>query len=234
MRELMQQIVETYLCSPEAIEVLSKAVQSQFQKSITEMVTGYNSPLRKQMDEAIAKSLKIDGAIDVPSYNDVILKIIERQVRTGTEQAIEKQVAERMKTLLTPAPERIKLSELLEEYRLYLKDRYESGCVCHGESQFAFTIREESTKGFTRVCLWQDRSDRDKPTKTASPDIAFGVYKEKIYTLKINGADASELFAGPFYNFERKLFQMKAAETKIEMDINDNDHVDTHYGPEYD
>lgn len=226
MKNLMQQIVESYLCSDAALQVIGKAVEETFKRQIQEQIGGHHSEFRKQLDEGILKALKINGSIDVPSYNDAILKVIERQVRGATEQAIERQVASRIKSLLQPVPEKIKLSELLEQYRRHLRDKAMGGCTCSTEGRFGVTI--EYRDGWVYLTVWEDIADK---RSNRTPSFRMAIYRSKSYSLSIDGhGDAKRaMFVGPLYEFEKMLFQIHAAQTEIELDIVEGD-VDTHYG----
>lgn len=79
------------------------------------------------------QSLALHDELDLPSYNETILRIVRTQVEHATESAIEKQVAANLEELLTPAPERITFSKLCEDYLAYVKGRAEGGCICHGD-----------------------------------------------------------------------------------------------------
>lgn len=237
--------VEAFMKSPEATTKIAAVVKKECESAI-ENALRWNTPFAKAVGEAVNKALVLHGEIDLPSYNDTILKIVENCVKTGTEKAIERQVAERMKELLTPAPEKIKLSELLEQYREQLKD-HDYGCECDGEKHFVVELADEK-QGFFYVRLNEEKHSTLTTYKTW--DIQFGIHltransneegkkylrEGELFSLSFKNAETEKkMFIGPIYNFERSIFQMKAAKTKVIIDREDADEVNTNYGHEYD
>ncbi len=220
-----EQAVSQYMASDECSKKIAEVAKKTCDDAIKSAL-GYGSDFSKQVNAAVAKCLGLHADIDLPSYNDAILKIVAKQVEACTRDAIEKQVAGRMKELLTPAPESIKLSELIDQYREHLKEQATAGCVCHGDERFACRIEPSGTAGFTDVRLNKEAEVSGRPPQW---DIRFGIYKDMIYTLSFQDADVDKaMFAGPFYQFERSLFQMKAAKTKVLIDCNSDD-IDTDY-----
>ena len=142
-----------YMRSPEAKAVITKAVKETVDRHIQESLRTY-SAFGKQVEEAVGKALQLHGDIDLPSYNDAILKIVAAQVEHATKQSIEAQVAERMKDLLTPAPATIRLSELVKQYVEMLREKENSGCVCYGDrKEITFQVSEISYGMFREVIL---------------------------------------------------------------------------------
>jgi hypothetical protein len=233
MAEPLTAIAETavaeYMRSPAAAEKVAAVVKKEVDKAIEEAL-GWSSEFRKTVNAAVSKALKVHGDIDLPSYNETILKIVARQVETSTRDSIEKEVARRMKDLLTPAPETIKLSELAEQYQKFLKEQASAGCVCYGEVRFAVQIEEADQYGYRSVLF---DKDGDRTKRKYEWDIRLGVTKEgRIYNLAFQNQDVNKvMFAGPFYAFERSLFQMKAAGTLLQIDVTVDD-IDTNYGGE--
>jgi len=226
-----------YMRSPEAKAVITKAVKETVDRHIQESLRTY-SAFGKQVEEAVGKALQLHGDIDLPSYNDAILKIVAAQVEHATKQSIEAQVAERMKDLLTPAPATIRLSELVKQYVEMLREKENSGCVCYGDrKEITFQVSEISYGMFREVIL-----DPEHNTKRHDCEIRFGVSLEKklgpnagsIYHLAFKNQDVEkQMFVGPLYGFERSIFQMKAAGTAIVLDHDEVD-IETSYSPEHD
>lgn len=218
--------VRGYLATADGAEFAKKAIHKVLQTAI-ESATGHSSEFRKRVDAAMLKAIQLHEDICIASYNDAILKIIERQLDGAVHDAIDSEVAGRMKELLQPVPASIKLSKLAEDYREYLKDKSSSGCFCHGESVMTFVKEEQSTSGFVHYGL------DDEPNKSIRKcEIQFGLYKSKVYSLTFDSSEIEKrLFVGPIYGFHRTLFQMKAAQTEVVIDCEPGD-VELDYGQE--
>jgi hypothetical protein len=223
-----------------ASEAVEKAIERALTKTVNEIVDqelrSY-SEFGKQLTEVVKKSLALNGELDLPSYNAQILQIVQRQVEAYTRETIQKQVAENLQKILEPPPETITLSKLVETYREYLKDSIDAGCVCYGDAhEITVLVEQSDIRGFTHVYL------DDEPNQTKHKcAIHFGVYfgskpqeeglkAGEVYHLAFQNQDVERLmFAGPFHGFERMLFQMKAAKSKVIFDC-DVDDLEKSYG----
>lgn len=230
-------IAADYMHSPEAMEVITKAVKETVNRHIQESLRTY-SDFGKQVEAAVQKALCLHGPLDLPSYNDTILKIVAAQVERATTECIEAQVANRMKELLTPAPATIRLSELVAQYLKELREKEDAGCVCYGErKEITFEVGDREHDSFRDIILSPERD-----AKKHDCQIRFGVHLKAnlgpntgtIYHLVFRNADVEKrMFSGPFYGFERMLFQMKAAGTAIVLDHHEID-IETDYTPDHD
>jgi len=203
-------------------QAVERAVTITVRECVERNLTSY-SAFGKQVEEVVKKSLQLHGSIDLPSYNDMILKIIAAQVEHATNESIEKQVAERMKELLSPAPESITLTDLVIEFINHAKREYESGCVCTGGNakKISLCVKDEgSSSSFFSIGL-----DREGEKTINQCDIYFGCNRKgEIYHLRFRNEEVERrMFVGPLYGFERMLFQMKAAKTKIVIDQDPED-----------
>jgi len=236
LNEVARNAVEEYLRSDAAVKKIAETVQKTTDRAIEETLSSY-SDFGKQVKAAVSKSLAIHGKIELPEYNHMLLNMIAVHVEHATKDSIQRQVAERMKDLLEPAPAEIKLSELIEQYREFLKDRANSGCSCDSRHEFYFKVEDEDDDFFRRIAL-----SESKPERHLSADIRFGLsrgarprgetpFVGEIYTLSFreNQEIERKMFVGPLYGFQRSLFQMQAAKTAIIVDVYASD-VDTSYG----
>ena len=219
--------------------LIEKAIEEAVTKTVTEQIKGAlreYSDFGKQVDKAIGKALALHGELDLPAYNDTILKIIERQVAKGTTAAIERQVAERVKHLLTPAPETIKLSELVEQYVAHLREESRGGCTCSGD-EVAFAEVSMRDNGFATLTFAKERKKSDRAYAKRDGQIDLGLYFKfddkkiaEMYSLSFaDGSIENQLFVDRCRGFERSVFQMRAANTLLIVDCDPED-CDLYYG----
>lgn len=230
--------------------VASGAIEKAMEEAIAKTVTGVlkdqlreYSEFGKLVTKAVEKSLALHGDLNLPAYNHSILKIVEAQVKHATEKSIEREVAGRMKSLLTPAPERIKLSTLVEQYVQHLKDQQEGGCTCWGGDEVAHVQLREDRSSSSFLTLHLAPTDDKPSTGSRQKDaISIGLHVRQrsedgepkvatIYHLSFQNVDVEkQMFVGDIRAFERTIFQMRAANTSIEIDCDPASSLDLYYG----
>jgi hypothetical protein len=209
-----------------AAGTVEKIIEEQLAKTIKEVVYQQlreYSDFGGQLKEAVAKSFGLNGELDLPSYNDAILKIVRKQVTAYTNNVIQQQVASNLEKLLEPPPAEITVSALVKKYVEFVKDRRSGSCVCYGENQI--TLIDDSHDSYFRYIHLDDEPNKKK----YECDIQIGISRGEVFSLRFKNQDVEkQLFAGPLHGFEEMLFQMKAAKTKVIFDV-DLSEVETAY-----
>lgn len=214
--------VDKIVASGKIEEAIEALIEKCLVTVLSDQLRSY-SDFGKHVEEAVKQSLDFDPEkLDLPSYNEQILKIVRSKIQHMTRASIEKQVAEQLEQLLEPAPETITLSKLVESFIEYVKERRRYDCVCHDSDEISFHFSDDHEFRYLRL--------DESPGKDAYQcKISMGIYKGKIFSLKLGGVDCDgDLFSGPFYRFERLLFQCKAAKTEIVFDC-EPEEIDVAY-----
>jgi hypothetical protein len=220
----MTESIETAVGDAAVGYLRSEAGQKRLRDKVVETVNHaideslrYSSPLRKQIDEAVANALKLQDPLNIPSYSHMVVTYVAEQVRACAEGSIQKQVAARLKDILEPIPDVVKLSELIEKFQEQVRDQ-------HSPDWGEFTCRiSDSDYGF-----WYVELDEDADVRTHQCAIRMGFTKEgKLYDLRFRNQDVkAEMFHGDVRGFERLVFGMHAQRSKVIRDIEEGD-VDT-------
>lgn len=209
---------------------IEQAIEAQIEKTITQLLNEELRPYSefgKSIEKAVRNSLKIHGNVTLPEYNEQILKVMRKLLAAKTNAVIQKQVADQMAELLTPAPESIKISELIAKYVQHVEEQKKGEVEDNGGYYEDGEIRliYQNEYGFHRFGLHPDhknerRSLGGKSMSRFDCDIQFSIHDGLVCDLRFNRKEVeAELFSGPFHDFERMLFQMKAAQTKVEFDV---------------
>lgn len=184
-------------------ETIASAVEEQFRSY---------SDFGKALKEQVAKAVQVDlASMDFPSYADLVMKIIRRQVDASMKSSFTERLEKDMAELLAPAPAEITLEKLVDDFIEEFKERH--GNDRSGEE---FTLRiEQESASFTYIALDKE-PDQDK----YRCDFRIGLHNGAVFTLQLGGADVKDkLFIGPLHGFERTLFQLYAAKSKIVVPI---------------
>lgn len=206
---------------------IEKAIEENIAKTVSsaikQQLESY-SDFGKKLSDHVKSALQVNfDDLGLSGYNDLILKIVRAQVDAHVGNVLAKQVEEQMAKLLQPAPAEIKLSELIKDF---IERNKPDGCECGGSDQISLHI-EESRYGSRWIGL-----DKEEGKSEYSCEIRFAVSESdgKIFGLRLDGKEADKtLFVGPIYGFERSLFQMYAAGTKVVVDGDSADDFDTYY-----
>jgi hypothetical protein len=250
LQQIAHQAVLSYLSSPAGLEAISAAVVKTTNHAIQETLGSY-SEFGKQLKQSVAASFAIGPSIDIPSYSHAVLAVLRQQVEKFKDDAMRRIIAERMTEILEPAPETIKLSEVLEKYKEYVKGKNSGGCHCDGgESQFYLNIKQGSSDSFIYVTL-----NDEEPGKYGSAEVEFHIHihddwqltesqkaaaavdklpRGVVYSLTFDGKKECEksIFAGKVYGFQKVLFDMMVSKTLVVVDVDDADEFDTSYSRE--
>ncbi|WP_205168796.1 hypothetical protein [Burkholderia sp. LMG 13014] len=225
MKEL-EQAVSNAFSNIVTSGTIEKAIEEKLTKTITSIVNeelqSY-SEFGKQLSEHVKKAVQVDfSKLGLPGYNDLILKIIRKRVEEDLNEQIERHVATQLDELLAPAPEEIKLSELVADFIKFQAEKQSYSCSCDLPDRITLTVDTEGS--FTHIGLDKEAGiDRYRcPWRIDTMD-------GRVYSVRINEIDPKNtLFIGPIYGFERKLFQLYATGTKLVIDC-DVDDIDTSY-----
>ena len=213
MKEL-EQIVQHALAQMAESGQFNKIVEAMVHKSVEEIISqcfNYGGPFQKQLAEAINKNIHIDFShLGLAGYNQTLLNIIKAKLDSSIVQFAQKQISEGLDQLFATPPAEIKLSELVELYKKYLaEDDRDKEMEINAK-----VIRSEGCDGYWRLKLDGVPNKYGKQFEIACDN------KGNIYSISApyHGDLTKALFAGPFYGFERALWQMYAAKTKLVID----------------
>lgn len=212
----LKSAVSTAFSNVVASGAIEQAIEKQLANTISSLIqdqlrdySDFGKAIKERVQQAVCVNL---DRMDLPSYNDLILQIIRRQVDGVMHAEAAKQIEANMAKLLERAPTSITLEKLVEDF-------IESHKEDHAGQDFTLLI--ERKYGSTYVCF-----DVESGKAEYQCDFRLGIDRDgDVYHLAFGGKEVSKsLFMGPFYGFERALFQMYAAKTKLIVEADDYAH----------
>jgi len=98
--------------------IVDKQVQETMKRVVSDSLSAY-SPFGKALEERIKEQAQVDfSSLDLPSYTNLMLQIIEKQYRDGAMESGLEKVATRVRELFgTEKPAKVKLSDFLKLMR---------------------------------------------------------------------------------------------------------------------
>lgn len=199
--------------------VASGAIEQAIEKQVGEAVT---AAIREQFSAYgdFSKAVKAKVAtlvgvnldhIDLPSYRDLVSKIIQARVGAVMTEQFTEKLGRDLDELLAPAPAEITLEALLKEFIESKSDEWNISQL--RECEFTLVIdRSENCKGYVSIYLDED-ADQSKHQCAIHIRMRDG---GEVWGLEVGGTDIkSKIFVGPLFNFEKRLFQLYTARTKL-------------------
>ena len=180
----------------------------------------------KQIEAAVKQALAIDPAqLGLTGYNLTVLAIVKQKLDAAIEKVGVEKLSKDMDELLgTNAPVEIKLSKLIEEFKEWAAGQSGTGSRCtiiFEESSYGsrwLYLDKDARKGMYECQFSMLISDKDGAGGTCTTNGTVPII------CRIEGRDPKQTFImGKLYGFERTLFQMYAAGTRVVVDETDFD-----------
>ena len=230
----IQEIVNNKLKEMDENGIVKKTIEETIEKSVlgavTDALSGYK--LKRQIEELVTEQVSIVAKnIGFTAYNSFIAQKLKQITEEVLSEDISTKLQNTMDNIFLMKHENLKLSEILNTYRDYMRktvdtsEQYDLNGRFHAE----FT---ESSYG-TKII----RLSKEKTTYRNESEIEMWFYnhpksnKAYISTLCLNGKNMSNTFKiGNLYNYEALLVNLLYNKTEFEFDIEDEDDIDTSFG----
>lgn len=210
IQQLIEKTIQTKFDSGTLEKVVDAHVNTLIEDAVKDALRSW-SPFGKGLKEMLETKLTLNPE----SYNLMVLEVVQRLLDAHLQGHLKMQVEEGLKDILEPfdASKPIKMSELVRDFMestSEYEDNMQGRITCH--------IEFGTLDGYWRFYL-----DKDEGTQKYQCDIQGAVNREgELYSLKISGEKVEKnLFLGPLYNFERRLFQLYANKAVLELDEHD-------------
>jgi len=236
MQEL-KNAVATAFDNVVASGAIEKAIQEQIGKCVETAVRdqfGYSGKMTKAINEKVAGLIDVNlDQIDLPSYRDLISKVIQKRVGAVMTTQFTEQLEKDIGEMLEPAPAEITLEQLLEDFVKHQMDQYDASEM-RGRDFTLHIDRGDHNDGYVDIYF-------DKESNKSKYGCDFMIRTKKggeVWALRLDGDEMkNKLYVGPMYSFEKRLFQMYTAKTKLiipaEASASDYDSTFPYPGEEY-
>jgi hypothetical protein len=211
---------------------IAEMIEAQLDKTIREIIGG---TLREYSD--FGKGLKAAIEAQLPTsfddlkladYNAFIMGAVQEHLSRLHREEWKKDIEKMLAEMFEPLPAEIKLSELANQMRKYFRDEAASSCSCDGPGSFTFIFEPDKTGKYFGGWLFIDKESRHTSEKYSCKYRLALLADGTVYGLSIDGQDQKNVvFLGPHYNFERLLMGMYYGKTKLVIDIESDDEIDT-------
>ena len=241
----IQEIVNAKLKEMEEGKVLENLISSTVEKAVTKAVTdaidGYS--IKRILEDKIEKDVK-SGIADIgfTAYNTLIVNKVRELMESIVKEDLAIKVTGLFENVLINKRETIKLSEIIKEYhKLYEDMDYDDWRELEdGHFQVEWDEEEKSSFRTLKLILSQEPQKKERSWGssyyTGSDDKKLELYMTSfkdeaasIYHVKFEGKDLKDISVLRNMNsFEALMMNLYLNETKVELDIEDEDDIDTY------
>lgn len=209
--------------------IVDKAIGDAIKDAIND-ATGYRSEfrevLKKQIAEAMPHGIRL---ADVAKFQHILNAALTNAVHGENAAAIKTALAKAVSSVMPEVPERIKLSELLEQAREgFHKDAHESFYAFFEPSKYSdgggwLYLDSDPRPGESSLYSTSSHDSKDRMKHRAKTRLAISDAGE-VYALKLDGVDVMPTKAPDVLGrFEGLLMSMYVGRTTIEIDIDESD-----------
>ncbi|WP_310620908.1 hypothetical protein [Flexibacterium corallicola] len=223
----LEHAIKTTVAEKLSSEAMMTKIESELDKTVSSAIHAALRPYSdtgKAITKAVEQALQVDGELGLPSYNETILRILRPLVQEHVDRIGQDKIKEEMEGLFARAPEEIKLSKLVEEFKeteLH-KEEWENGEITliveewHPDHFHIYLDTIEGTE--KRRCNYRIDVRSNGEVSGAELD-----YKGKLNK-------DTPVYFGKGHGFKKLLMNLYACGSKL---IIDEDECDPSYGPDY-
>jgi hypothetical protein len=246
MKELQDLIIANFNAKVESgklNELIDKKVDELMTSTLDSALRGYSDftkAFEKKFQEKMIMNL---DSMSFPQFSEIVVKAINNKLSLGalkiTSNVVDTKLNNFINDLLTPPPEKIKLSELVERYIEQVRQSNEEDCSCEYSGEVGFVIEPDeghlsSNYKWHSIYLKEDGTLKKKESFYGSkPSYDYDVKirimtdvetsRTRIVDIGLQyGTDASEsFFIKQNHGFDKFLFEMYCCGTLLELDEDD-------------
>lgn len=205
---------------------VEEAVEKVVDSAIRDAFSTYGEfaqTVKAAVADLVPHSVDIEGAAN---FNYAIKQAITLRLKQVNDERIAQAIGPMLDELLAPMPSEVTLSELVKQAIVLWSDDYQR----QGASR-PYVHVEKTTgivEGYHHIFIDPDGNKAGEYSFSRySAAIQIDVTdKGDVYGLKVHGADIRQsIFAGPFFGFERVLFNLYTNKTRLVVDAVDFSEV---------
>ena len=213
--------------------LISETIEKSVTKAITDAIGGWT--IQREIEKKVETGVcEIVNDIGFTAYNTFIANKVKDITEGVVRKDLEDKIQDTLNGVLLNKKENIKLSDLFEIYRDHLNNKLDEPEKYELEN-FIVEV-EDNDRGWITYKL-----SEEKPKYWDKFDIEFIIHENyddesngTIWKVKFDGEEIdNSLKLGYRSEFENLLINLMYNKTNIEIDIEDEDDIDTSFNIEY-
>lgn len=213
LEKLVQDSLKGMFESGKIVEIIDKHTEALVNGVVRDALSTY-SEFGKQLSASLSEALKVDvGSIGLPEYNHIVLAIVRRKLEHAIEETGRKQIETDLAAMLShPVPAEITLTKFIDDFKEWARE--DRGIEEYEEGEVTAFLDE---KKYSSQWLYLSRNAN---TEMFRCDFGILIGEDgKMRAVHFHGKDSEKsLFLGRLHGFERTVFHMHVAKTRIIVD----------------
>lgn len=241
----IQEIVNAKLKEMEEGKVLETLITSTVEKAVTKAVTdaigGYS--IKRILEDKIEKDVKAGvEQVGFTAYNTLVTEQVSNLINTVLKDDLAEKVQRIFEQIMINKRESIKLSEIIDEYKKLYEDMDYDEYRDLEDGHFYVDWEEEQDGSFRHLKLIMAQEQQDKSSGLYSSnysgsedkklELRLCSYKDKnasISSVRFEGKKLNDLSTlRRISDFEALLMNLYLNKTEVEIDIEDEDDIETY------
>lgn len=215
-------------------KLIEENIEKIISKAVIDAIDGYR--VKSEIEDKIEKEVsEVIKTIGFEGYNTFIAEKLKQITDGVLHEDLQNKVSKAMDDIFLKKVKSIKLSEIFEKYREYLCNSLEYYEKDDMDNEFYANI-EEHEHGWLKIKLGEE-----EPDSYSRCDIEFTLHKKYrdenngwISTVYLDGNDVKEQMKfGNVSKFEALLCNLLYNKTNIEIDVEDENDIDTNLDLDY-
>lgn len=239
----IQEIVNAKLKEMEEGKVIETLITGTVEKAVTsavkDAIDGYSIKriLEKKIEEDVKAGIEQVGFI---AYNTIVANQVNNLINSVIKDDLAQKISGVFESVMLNKREEVKMSEIVEEYRKLYEDLDYDDIQELDEGHFYISWEEDEDGTFTwyriTFALQSQGKSSYRYSKDKKIEMRLMKYKDDMPEIKFasfEGEDLSDMSKlRKVSGFEALIMNLVLNETKINMDI-DEDDIDTYVGGSY-
>ncbi|MDU6361587.1 MAG: hypothetical protein E6590_16775 [Clostridiales bacterium] len=240
----VQEIVNAKLKEMEEGKVLETLITSTVEKAVTKAVTdaidGYS--IKRILENKIEEDVKAGvEQVGFMAYNTLVAEQVNNLINSVIKDDLAQKISKVFERVMLNKREEVKMSEIVEEYRKLYEDLDYDDLQELDSGHFYIDWQEEDDGSFTWYTITfalqqQKKHSYSSSSKDKKIEMRLLKYKDNMPEIKFASFEGEDLHdmskLRKVSEFEELIMNLLLNETKINMDI-DEDDIDTYVGGDY-
>lgn len=214
-------------------KLIEENVENIISKAIIDALGGYK--VKMQIEDNIEKEVsETIRTIGFEGYNKFIAEKFKQITDGVLQEDIQNKVSKTMDNIFFKKVDSIKLSEIFDKYREYLCDSLEYYEKDDLNDEFFLSIKEHDEYGWLDITLNRETPSSSIYSCRNDVEASFTIHRKHrdkengyISSVRLEGIDVKENMKFNVNEFEALLCNLSYNDTNIEIDVEDEDDIDT-------